>query len=351
MVRGIKTLLSILSSIAIAGVFVGCSDNGVATVNENIQEINIGVSVYEENDIFISQIMKSLEECAKEKEENENLKFVLNIEGANGNQYNQNEQIDEFIAQGADVLCVNLVDRRSASIIINKAKTQNIPIIFFNREPVEEDMNMWDKVYYVGAKAEQSGVMQADIILDIYKKDKRKVDKNGDGKVQYVMLEGEAGHQDSLIRTEYSIKRLVDSCIKVEKLDSDIANWTRSEGRDKTEKWIDKYGKDIEVVFSNNDAMALGAIDALKKSNLCDNMPMVVGVDGISESFEAIKDGYMVGTVLSDSDKQGKDIFNIIYGLTVSNDSKESNNILNRKYTRSDHTKITSENVDEFINE
>ena len=74
--------------------------------------------------------------------------------------------MDKFINQDYDVICVNLVDRTAASTIIDKAKSADIPLIFFNREPVEEDMNRWDKLYYVGAQAEQSARLQAEIVLD-----------------------------------------------------------------------------------------------------------------------------------------------------------------------------------------
>ena len=344
MKKGVKNLLLLLSSIAFSSALIGCNEKS-EVINDNLNEIKFGVSVYEKSDIFISKIVDNLEESLNTIEEESNLEIDLTVLDAGGNQYNQNEQVDEFISQGVDVLCINLVDRRSASYIINKAKSFDIPVIFFNREPVEEDMNMWDKVYYVGAKAEQSGIMQADIVLDIYEEDNRKVDKNGDGKIQYLMLEGEAGHQDTSIRTEYCIKRLKDKGVKVEKLDSDVANWNRELGMEKMENWIKKYKNNIEVVFSNNDAMALGAIDAMKNLNV-KNMPIVVGVDGIDEAMEEIKRGNMTGTVLSDSKKQGESIVDIAYELAINGDSK----ILNRKYTREGHSKVTIENLNEFIN-
>ena len=136
--------------------------------------------------------------------------------------------MDKFVSQDYDIICVNLVDRTAASMIIDKGKTANIPIIFFNREPVEEDMDRWNKLYYVGSQAEQSGEMQANIIINAYKKDISKVDKNGDGKIQYVMLEGEPGHQDSSIRTEYCIKTITQNGIELEKLADDTANWQRA---------------------------------------------------------------------------------------------------------------------------
>ncbi|MBY0754364.1 galactose ABC transporter substrate-binding protein [Clostridium sardiniense] len=343
----LKTLSTIVLLVS-SNTFIGCKEK---TTNEEIKEIKIGVSVYEGTDIFISSIVDNLEELVKEKGEEGEYKFTLTVEDAKCDQYNQNEQVDKFINQNYDVMCINLVDRRSASSIINRAKNSDIPVVFFNREPVEEDMNMWDKVYYIGTQAEQSGIMQADIVLEKYNKNKKSVDKNNDGKIQYLMLEGEEYHQDALIRTEYCIKRLSEGDIKVEKLESYIADWNRIKAKGKTESWIKKYAGKIEVIFSNNDEMALGAIDAFKNLNLTSNMPVVVGVDGIEAAMKCIKEGYLTGTVLSDANSQAEKIFDISYMLATYEGTEEDKMILNRKYIRDSHEIVTKDNVDIFIDE
>ncbi len=342
----LKTLSAILLLLISSNTFIGCSEE---TTKEELEEIKIGISIYDGSDIFISSIVDNLQKLVKEKELEGKYKFVLSVEDAKCDQYNQNEQVDKFINQNYDVMCINLVDRRSASFIINRAKNSDIPVVFFNREPVEEDMNMWDKVYYIGTQAEQSGILQADIVLEKYNKNKKSVDRNNDGKIQYVMLEGEEEHQDALIRTEYCIKRLLECNIKVEKLESYIANWKRVEATEKTESWIEKYGDKIEVVFSNNDEMALGAIDAFKNLNLTSNMPIVVGVDGIEDAMQYIKEGYLTGTVLSDANSQGKEIFDTLYTLATFEGTEEEKKILNRKYIRDSHEVVTKDNVNGFI--
>ena len=91
--------------------------------------------------------------------------------------------------------------------IIDAAKEKDIPIIFFNREPVEEDMRRWDKLYYVGGKAKQSGELKGELAADLIKVNPQ-ADRNNDGKIQYVILEGEMGHQDAIIRTESVVESL-----------------------------------------------------------------------------------------------------------------------------------------------
>ena len=119
-----------------------------------------------------------------------------------------------MIDAGCDIMCVNLVDRTAPGKIIKLARQNNIPIIFFNREPVKEDLMQWNKLYYVGCDAEQSGVMQGQIAADYIKANKN-VDKNNDGKIQYVLLEGEAGHQDAISRTDCSVKTIINNGINL----------------------------------------------------------------------------------------------------------------------------------------
>ena len=344
--KSMRRFILVLSTIYMYSSLISCNSRN--NEEEDLNDIKIGISVYEQDDIFISSIISNIENITKEKRSEGRDSITLNVEDAKSNQYNQNEQVDMFIDQGYDVMCINLVDRRSAATIINKAKNANIPVIFFNREPVEEDMNMWNKVYYVGAQAEQSGMMQGDIVIEKYKNNPSDVDKNGDGKIQYVMLEGEQGHQDASIRTEYSIKRLVDNGIKVEKLGSEVANWSRTEASEKVARWIEKYNDKVELIISNNDDMALGAIDVLNKSKIKNNMPLIVGVDGIKDALKAIDNGEMTGTVISDAYKQGKAIFDT--ALRVSSESiLDKDNGIDARYIRIPHVIVTKENVGEYI--
>ena len=144
------------------------------------------------------------------------------VREAAGSEKTQNEQVRELIDAGCNVLCVNLVDRADPSEIIDMARESDIPLIFFNREPVEEDMLQWEQTYYVGAPARQSGQMQGELAADVIRAGG--VDRNGDGRIQYVILEGEADHQDAIIRTESVVNTLQEKGIELEKLDYQIAN-------------------------------------------------------------------------------------------------------------------------------
>jgi len=315
------------------------------------KEIKIGVTLYNQEDKFINSISTNLQELATETAREDNVSIIVDFVDAKESQINQGNQVDKFISQGYDVICVNLVDRTAAATIIDKAKNADIPIIFFNREPVEEDMNRWNKVYYVGAQAEQSGRIQAEIIIDEWIKNKESIDKNKDGKIQYVILEGEPGHQDSAIRTEYSIKAIIEKNIEVEKLADDTANWQSDQAISKMTQWINKFGDKIEVVFSNNDVMALGALHVINSTDIFTTKPLVVGIDGINEALEAVYNGEMIGTVISDSKLQSKAIFDISYSLAKNNSVETIENLEKGKYIKTKHIKVTRENIKNFYRE
>ena len=336
-----------LSLIIISAMFVSCGKSGKVKPKE---EIKIGVTIYRQDDVFISTISNSLEQIVKENGSNYNYKILLEVVDSKGSTVNQGNQIDKFIKQDYDVICVNLVDRTAAATIIDKAKSANIPVIFFNREPVEEDMDRWNKVYYVGAQAEQSARLQAEIVEEEWISNKELYDKNKDGIIQYVMLEGEPGHQDALIRTEYSIKSLNEKGVQLEKLADDSANWQSDQASSKMTQWIKEFGDRIEVVFSNNDVMALGAIHAINSNSDLIKKPMVVGVDGIKEALESIKNGDMNGTVISDAKAQAQAIFDISISVSQGNSLENISGIEDGRYKKLPHTKVTINNVDEYLN-
>ena len=348
--RLVKPLSVFLSIVSIFSLLTACERNtNTLRKGNDVKEIKIGITLYNQDDAFISSITKNIEKIAKEKESEGKYKITINIQDAKGSSNNQSNQVDKFISQDYDVICVNLVDRTAASMIIDKAKSANKPIIFFNREPVEEDMMRWNKLYYVGADAAQSGEMQANIIINAYKKDISKVDRNGDGKIQYVMLEGEQGHQDSLIRTEYCIKTITKNGIELEKLADDTANWQSAQATTKMTQWIKTFGDKIEVVFCNNDEMAIGAINALDNLNITKNRPLIVGIDGMPEALLAVKNGTMSGTIINDSKKQANAILNLGYTLVTNGNISLIEGLEKGKYIKTSHTEVTSDNVDLYI--
>ena len=180
----------------------GCSGKS----DQTEKTLRVGVITYTQDDPFINGLTDELKAQLKAME-NKERRIIVSTKSGNDDQQEQNEKVEEMIDAGCDVLCINLVDRTAPSRIIRMARNEDIPVIFFNREPVREDLMQWEKLYYVGCDAEQSGIMQGEIAAE-YINSHPEVDKNKDGKIQYVLLEGEAGHQQNgIFRKDTDEKR------------------------------------------------------------------------------------------------------------------------------------------------
>ena len=314
---------------------------------EQSKQIYIGVACYNQKDTFLEELMESFkEECSGLEEDGYDIS--LTIMDAAGSQRTQDDQVQEMISDGCDILCINLADRTDPSEIIDAAKENDVPIIFFNREPVEEDMMQWDRLYYVGAKPRQSGRMQGELAADIIKNNPG-VDKNKDGSIQYVILEGEMGHQDAIIRTESAVESLKDNGIVLEKLSYQIANWNRAQAQNRMTQLIGQYKTQIELVLANNDAMILGAIDAYEKLGYTEaNLPVFVGIDGTDEGLRAVQEQKMAATVYNDKEGQAKAMAQLAFSV-VTGDGMDTIKFENQRYIYLPYQKVTKDNVEEFM--
>lgn len=335
-----KATAALLGLFLTSSLLSGCQTGNTP---EKKNAIRIGVSLYRADDTFISNIRAELEKRAKAYEQETGIKVTLDIQDAKGNQYTQNKQLERFVSLGCDALCINPVDRTTSSGIIDPAMAADIPVVFFNRQPVEEDMDRWDKLYYVGADAKESAVLEAEIVAEQYEKDPAFLDQNGDGVISYVLLEGESNHQDSLIRTEWSVQTLKDRNVPIEKVTGGIANWERSQASAMMEQWLSSYPDKIELVISNNDDMALGAIDAMERAGA--NRIRVVGIDGTTPGLDAVKSGKMLGTVSSDKSGYADAIFTIAASAGLGEPIPEKISLNGEKYywTRQNH--VTKDNI------
>ena len=139
--------------------------------------------------------------------------------------------------------------------------------------------------------------MQGNIVLAL----DNKGDINGDGKVSYNMIEGDPENTDAQYRTQFSVQALTDAGVEVECLDDQVGNWDQTKGQELCANALAAYGDKIEVVFCNNDAMALGAAAAITAAGRTVGKDIyLLGVDALDECVEMVKNGEMTGTVLND---------------------------------------------------
>ena len=308
--------------------------------------LRIGVTLYSQDDTFISTMAQNLERLAQEAESTGDLKITLLISDSRHNQTTQMDQVDRFLARGCDILFVNMVDRTGAAVIVDKAEAEGVPVVFFNRQPVDEDIRRWENSFYVGASALESGTLQGKLVLNAWLQDRSRWDRSGDGVLQYVMLEGEPGHQDSLLRTEYCLKALTDGGVEVERLDRDTANCNRSHAAARMGHWLVEFVGHIEAVFSNNDDMALGAIDALSETDLpLEDWPLIVGVDATAPALEAVAAGQLYGTVLNDSRGQAQAMLDLAQALYRGEDPAQAVELEDGHYVWLPYELVTQENL------
>lgn len=334
-----KKIVGLLVAMVLVVLMVGAFVEGAS--------VNIGCAIYKFDDTFMTGVRNAISAAAKEKG------AAVDIVDSQNSQPAQNDKVDLFITKRVNSLAINPVDRTAAGVIIDKAKRANIPVVFFNREPLPEDMKKWDKVYYVGAVAAESGTMEGQLLVD-YWKTHPAADKNKDGVMQYVMLKGEPGHQDAELRTKFSIKAIEDAGIKVQKLAEDTGMWDRVKGQEKMSAFLAANGDKIEAVLANNDDMALGAIEALKAGGYFKGgkfMP-VVGVDATAPALQALQDGTLLGTVLNDAKNQGKATLNMAYVLAAGQAPSKANvgyTITDGKYIWVPYAKITKANMKDAL--
>lgn len=331
-----------LMSLHVSG--CGINDDKVKNV------IKVGIALYDEYDPFTATIADEIKKSLYSQATANGEELVCDVVYSGKNQFVQNDQISEFIKNGYDILCINIVDRTDAMQIIDMAKNADVPIIFFNRELVQEDLDRWDKLYYVGAKPELSANYQAQIVIDAFSDPSRKrsLDFNKDGTIQYVILEGEPGHQDAIIRTKLSVETISAAGLSIEKFADEVANWNREQAYTKMMSVLAGHPWQIELILANDDNIALGALEALEEYGV-PTLPVIVGVNGQKEVMEKIKEGKIEGTVYNNAYAKGDIIGRMAYGLATTGNVPDDIELDGGKYRFVPYEKVTAKNVDEYL--
>ena len=301
-----KKLFTSFLALVLALTLVACSGGNGGSgggSSSGAKTYNVGVAIYQFNDNFMTLYRNEIESYFKTLE-TDSVKYNVTIVDGKNDMAEQSNQIDNFITQGVDLIILNLVQTSSADEAINKIVDAGIPLVLINREPLGDDgdesyKGILDnaKVCYVGADARQSGTFQGEIVAELPDKG----DINGDGKISYIMIEGDPENVDAQYRTEFSIKALTDAGLKVECLDDQVGNWDQTKGQELAANALTQYGDAIEVIFCNNDAMALGAAASIEAAGrkVGENI-YLLGVDALAECVEMVENGEMTGTVLND---------------------------------------------------
>jgi methyl-galactoside transport system substrate-binding protein len=308
--------------------------------NADLADKKVGVCIYQFSDNFMTLFRTELQNYLV------SLGFsadnITISDGAN-DQATQTGQIDNFITQGVDVLIINPVNSSSAETITDKVVAADIPLVYINREPDEDEQKRWAdggwNVTYVGCDARQSGTFQGELIGDL---GLDTIDKNGNGKIDYIMVEGDPENIDAQYRTEFSVKALEDAGFEVNCLTDQVGNWAQDQAQQIVANALGQYGNDVEVVFCNNDAMALGALQAIDAAGRKVGEDIyLVGVDALSEALENVLNGTMTGTVFNDHFSQSHSAADAAVNYLTGAG--------NEHYIGCDYVKVTKDNAQEIL--
>ncbi len=311
-----------------------------AATTGDVSDKKVGISIYKFDDNFMTlyrtELVRYLTEDLGFKSEN------VVVQDGKGDQAEQTNQIQNFITQKYDVLILNLVQASSAPEITDMCKEAGIPVVYINREPDTAEEERWSSegiaATYVGCDARQSGTYQGEEILET----SNKGDINGDGKVSYIMIQGDPENVDAQYRTEFSVKALTDAGVEVEQLLMQRGDWDQAKAQQIAQDALNQYGDKIEVIFCNNDAMALGALQSIEAAGRKVNEDIyLVGVDALTEAVQNVIDGKQTGTVFNDHFAQAQTAGDIAAKF-LKGESVDPVNMV-------DYSKVTQENAQEVL--
>ncbi|GAB1580433.1 sugar ABC transporter substrate-binding protein [Phyllobacterium phragmitis] len=248
---------------------------------------NIGVSMALFDDNFLTVLRNGMQDYAKTKDG-----VNLQVEDAQNDVSKQLSQIQNFIAQGVDAIVVNPVDTDATPKMTKLAVEAGVPLVYVNRMPADKELP--EKVSFVGSNEVDSGTLQM-----------KEVCRLMGGKGDIVVLMGELSNQAARQRTQ-DIEDVIatDECKDIKILDKQTGNWQRTLGTDLVTNWI-SAGLKPNAIVSNNDEMAIGAIQALKASGISTKDVIVAGIDATQDALAVMKAGDLRVTVFQNAAAQG----------------------------------------------
>ncbi|MCA8881293.1 MAG: sugar ABC transporter substrate-binding protein [Rhodobacteraceae bacterium] len=222
----------------------------------------------------------------------------IQVENAQNDVAKQLDQVKNFIAQGVDAIIVNPVDTSSTQAMTNEAEAAGVPLVFVNRKPVNLD-TLPDNQAVVASDEAESGTLEAFEVC----KELRAQGKNAGARI-YIMM-GELQTQSAVQRTK-DVHDVIgmDMCNFITVVDEQTANYQRGEAQDLMTNWL-SAGEPFDAVISNNDEMAIGAIQAMKAAGIPMDDVIVAGVDATQDALLSMASGELDVTVFQDAVGQG----------------------------------------------
>ena len=336
-----KKLALVLAAAMMAGALAGCgggSSSGTessgteTSQTESVSDLRVGVFYYNYADAYISTVRTAMDA------ELEELGVEYQNFDAQTNQATQTDQINTAITDGYNLLVVNVVENASpdaAQNVVDAAKQQNIPVIFFNRDfDVSVLESYAENCAFVGTDPAEAGHMQGQAIGEYLVANYDTVDLNGDGTISYVMFKCQEGNPEAEYRTQYGVEdanAVLEEAGKPAMAFYDPSNtqkylvdqtgaWSAQAATDYMNTILGQYNDGnnnmVELVIANNDSMAEGAISALQSVGYNveggDKSIPVYGVDALASAVEKIDAGIMTGSVKQDGEAMAATIATLV---------------------------------------
>jgi ABC-type sugar transport system substrate-binding protein len=249
----------------------------------------IGVSMDKFDDNFLTVLRNRMSDYAR------TLPGVsVQIADAQDDISNQLSQVQNFIANGVDAIIVNPVDTSATAAITKAAADANVPLVYVNREPVDVD-KLGPKAAFVASNEVESGTLETKEICKLL-----------GGKGSILVIEGQLRNQAAVQRTK-DIHDVIATpeCSGIKIIAEQTAEWDRTKGQNLMTNWLSK-GMQFDAVVSNNDEMAIGAMQAMKSAGVDTKKAIVGGVDATQDALASMKSGDLKVTVFQDAAGQGK---------------------------------------------
>ncbi|WP_347266602.1 sugar ABC transporter substrate-binding protein [Paracoccus sp. (in: a-proteobacteria)] len=206
----------------------------------------------------------------------------------------QQNQVQNFIANGVDAIIVNAVDGAATPAMTQLAVQSGVPLVYVNHPPIDHGA-LPEGTSFVGSNEEESGTMQTQEVCKLL-----------GGKGNVLVLMGPLENEASAVRTR-DIEQVIATpeCAGMKIVDRQVGNWNRTQGQDITTNWLSS-GVDFDAIISNNDEMAIGALQSLKAAGVPMDKVVVAGIDATPDGLAAMKAGELDVTVFQDATKQGE---------------------------------------------
>ncbi|KQZ93854.1 rhizopine-binding protein [Mesorhizobium sp. Root157] len=254
---------------------------------------NIGVSMALFDDNFLTVLRNGMVDYAKTLDG-----VTLQVEDAQNDVAKQQSQVQNFIASGVDAIVVNPVDTDATVALSKIAADAGIPLVYVNREPVNA-AELPANQSFVGSDEKESGTLETQEVCRLLK-------EAGKTEANIVVMMGELSNQAARQRTQ-DVHDVIATpeCSFMKIVEEQTANWQRTQASDLMTNWL-SAGVQFDAIVSNNDEMAIGAIQALKAAGKDTSKEIIGGVDATQDALAAMKAGDLKVTVFQDAAGQGQ---------------------------------------------